>query len=67
MKTLILLCVTSLVTAGCATCERHPVACGIGGAFLVTSVSLSIGGHGDNRGEAFVARCGGNPGLCGVK
>jgi hypothetical protein len=31
-----------IALAGCATCERHPVACGIGGALIVGSVAATI-------------------------
>jgi hypothetical protein len=29
---------------GCATCERHPVACGVGSAILIGSLTATVNG-----------------------
>lgn len=33
----------ALAATGCATCQQHPVACGIGTAVLVGSIAASAG------------------------
>jgi hypothetical protein len=46
MKTIIL--VLCVILNGCATCERHPVACTAAVAFVGASIALSVsGGHSD--------------------
>jgi hypothetical protein len=32
----------TLLAAGCATCERHPVACSVAAGVIITSVALSV-------------------------
>lgn len=48
MKTITLFALLAL--SGCATCERHPIACSAAGAIVVASVALSIGHSDDERG-----------------
>lgn len=33
---------TGLDLSGCATCDRHPVACTVGGAILVGSIATEV-------------------------
>jgi hypothetical protein len=35
-------CLILAALSGCATCERHPVACGAAVAFVATSIALSV-------------------------
>ena len=35
----------SLILAGCATCERHPVACAAAVGVVGTSIALSVNRH----------------------
>ena len=54
MKTASLLAAL-LILSGCATCRQHPVACSIGGAFIVGSIAASVdhgGGGGNQRATA---------------
>lgn len=44
MKTLAIFAVLALM-AGCATCDRHPVACGVGMALAVGSVAAVAATH----------------------
>lgn len=56
MKTVIT-CVTVIILAGCATCERHPVACSATAAVIATSITLSLDHHRHDRDDlSFQAR-----------
>lgn len=56
-KFLVFLAVLSL--SGCAVCEQHPIACGVAGGVLVTSVALSL--HHDDRASEFDRTAHGQP------
>jgi hypothetical protein len=43
LKSLLLAAV--LLVSGCATCERHPVACTVAGAIVAGSVAATIEQH----------------------
>ena len=49
-----------LVISGCATCERHPVACSAAVAVIGTSIALSVR-HGSHAAPARPATCEDNP------
>jgi hypothetical protein len=51
-----------LALTGCATCQQHPLACGVAGAIVVGSVAASVGSH-DNRAHDNRAVINGTP--CG--
>jgi hypothetical protein len=36
-----------LLMSGCATCERHPLACSAAAVIVGTSIALSVRGHSD--------------------
>jgi hypothetical protein len=38
-----------LILSGCATCEQHPVACGIAGAVIVGTVAAGVQHHHDQQ------------------
>ena len=39
--------VAVLALTGCATCERHPLACSAAAAIVGTSIALSVRSHSD--------------------
>jgi hypothetical protein len=51
----------ALSLSGCATCQHHPVACGLVGAVVVTSVGLTVNHYQDSGNSPRVNR----PSFCG--
>ena len=37
----------AILLTGCATCERHPMACGVAAGIVVTSIAISVSHHHD--------------------
>lgn len=56
MKTLAIALLSLL--SGCATCERHPVMCGVATAIVVGSIAAAAENHGGSTNRAVAAHTG---------
>ena len=63
MKIITLLIVVLSLSA-CATCERHPYVCAVGGAIVVGSIAYTLEMHSDRQNSAAVPIAA-RPSFCG--
>jgi hypothetical protein len=66
-----LVAVLLLALGGCATCQQHPVACGVAGAVIVGSIAAAVQHHHDQQHQAAPGmsntqpvNCAATPSLC---
>lgn len=56
--------------SGCATCNKHPVVCGVAAGIIVTGIAFSVSGPGHHpsapppSANTQPVNCQSNPGMC---